>query len=214
MLVTTQPLWVVLLGWILWRQRLGRARAAALAVALAGGMLVAVADGLRAASDAGAAGAKHSLYGDALALLAAVLVSVYLLVGQRLRATVPLVEYLAVVYTAGAVSLGLANVLLGQPVWGWPSHEVGIGLGLAVVPTLIGHSALNMVVARLGAATVATAVLGEPVGASLLALLLFGEAPGALHWLGAALVLAGIYLFAAPPRQPQDRGERVHAPSR
>ncbi len=213
-LVTTQPLWVVLLGWLLWRQRLGRARAAGLAVALAGGLLVAVADGLRAASEPGAAGASHSLYGDALALLAAVLVSVYLLVGQRLRATVPLVEYLAVVYTAGAASLGLANVVLGQPVWGWPSHEVGIGLGLAVVPTLIGHSALNMVVARLGAATVATAVLGEPVGASLLALLLFGEAPGALHWLGAALVLAGIYLFAAPPRQPQDRGEQVHAPSR
>ncbi|HEY8424988.1 MAG TPA: DMT family transporter [Limnochordales bacterium] len=213
-LVTTQPLWVVLLGWILWRQRLGRARAAALAVALAGGMLVAVADGLRAASDAGVAGAKHSLYGDALALLAAVLVSVYLLVGQRLREMVPLVEYLRVVYASGAVTLGLINVLLGQPLWGWPSREVGIGLGLAVVPTLIGHSALNMVVARLGAATVATAVLAEPVGASLLALLLFGEAPGALHWLGAALVLAGIYLFAAPPRQPQDRGGNAYAPSR
>ncbi|HEY8498048.1 MAG TPA: DMT family transporter [Limnochordales bacterium] len=211
-LVTTQPVWVVLLARALWGERLGRGRAAALAVALAGSATVAVADGLRQAG-APAAGPPHSLGGDGLALLAAVLVSVYLLVGQRLRARVPLAEYLAVVYAAGAAVLLAVNLLLGQPVWGWPGRELAIALGLAVVPTLVGHSALNLVIARLGAATVATAILGEPVGASLLALLLFGEVPGILHGAGAALVLAGIYRFTAPAR-PAARGEgEVHAAS-
>lgn len=83
-----------------------------------------------------------------------------------------------------------------------------MGLGMAVVPTLIGHSAFNLVVGRLGAATVATAVLGEPVGATLLAVLLFGEAPGFLQGLGAVMILAGIYVFSihVPPAPPA-RGE-------
>lgn len=209
-LVTTQPLWVVLLAWLLWRQRVSRLQALALAIALAGGVVIAAADALGQAAAAGTASlpaqGSHGVYGDLLALLAAALVSVYLLVGQRLRATTPLVDYLTVVYTSGAAALFLVNAALRLPVWGWPWREVWVGLGLAAVPTLIGHSALNMVVARLGAATVATAVLGEPVGASILALVLFRELPGALHWAGAAMILAGIYLFTAPGRTPA-RGE-------
>lgn len=208
-LVTTQPLWVVLLAWLLWRQRVGRLQALALTIALSGGVVVALADAMGQAGGGGGVSLpsleKHSLYGDLLALLAAALVSVYLLVGQHLRAKVLLVDYLTVVYTAGAAALFLASAALRLPVWGWPWREVWVGLGLAAIPTLIGHSALNMVVARLGASTVATAVLGEPVGASILALVLFRELPGALHWVGAAMILTGIYLFTAPGRAPARR---------
>ena len=213
-LVTTQPLWVVLLAWLLWRQRVGRLQAVALAVALAGGVVIALADAVGQAQAGGAvelaAAGRQSVYGDLLALLAAALVSVYLLVGQHLRATTPLVDYLAVVYTSGAAALFLVNAALRLPVWGWPWREVWVGLGLAAIPTLIGHSALNLVVARLGASTVATAVLGEPVGASILALVLFRELPGVLHWAGSAMILAGIYLFTTTGRT-QARGEGAHA---
>lgn len=215
-LVTTQPLWVVLLGWVLWRQRIGRHQAVALALAMGGGVVIALADargapGAEAAAQA-ALQAPHGVYGDALALLAAALVSVYLLVGQRLRATTPLVDYLAVVYASGSAALLAVNAALGLPVAGWPAREVWVGVGLAAVPTLVGHSALNLVVARLGASTVATAVLAEPVGASVLALLLFGEWPGTLHWVGAAMILGGIYLFTAPERAPaRGEGEKARA---
>ncbi|WP_324715697.1 DMT family transporter [Carboxydochorda subterranea] len=207
-LVTTQPLWVVLLAWLLWRERIGRGQAAALGVALAGSAAVAGADALAPGrlgpQPAEAMWSSHSLAGDALALAAAVLVSVYLLVGQRLRPHVPLLEYLGVVYGAGAATLLGVAWGLGVPVAGWPAREMWLGAGIAAVPTLIGHSALNAVVGRLGASVVATAVLGEPVGASVLALALFGEWPSALHWVGAAMILGGIYLFT--------RRSRVGAP--
>lgn len=208
-LVTTQPLFVVLVSWLLWRQRISRGQSAALSMALLGGVVIASADALAGGSSGAArapAGlAGESLYGDALALLAAALVSVYLLVGQRLRARVALLDYLTVVYSAGALALLAVARLLNLPLWGYPSREVWVGLGIAAVPTLIGHSALNAVVARLGASTVATAVLGEPVGASVLALVLFREWPTLLHWLGAAMILAGIYLFSLPTRNSSRR---------
>lgn len=213
-LVTTQPLWVVGLAYILWREPVGRERAGALGLALAGSVGIATADATLGAAGGPAAGraspAGHDLYGDMLALLAAALVSVYLLVGQKLRPRVSLVPYLCVVYTAGALSLAVTAAATGTPLWGWPAGQVLVGLGMAVVPTLIGHSALNLVVGRLGAATVATAVLGEPVGASLLAAALFREVPGPLHWLGAAAILAGIYRFSARPAPPR-QGAQVRA---
>ena len=208
-LVTTQPVFVVALAYALWRERLNPGQGASLALAAFGAAMVALGDagawrgasaapGAGAAAGPGAVGAPqggHSLRGDGLALLAAGLVSVYLLTGQRLRRWVPLVPYLTVVYSAGAVALLALNAAAGLPALGWPAREVGVGLGIAAVPTLLGHSALNLVVGRLGAATVATAVLGEPIGASLLAVLLFGEVPGLLHGLGAVCILAGIYRF-------------------
>ena len=217
-LVTTQPLFVVALAYALWRERLKPGQPAALALAAFGAVMIALGDagawrGPLAAPSAGAAlGAAaagrpqggHSLQGDVLALLAAGLVSVYLLTGQHLRRRVPLVPYLTVVYTVGAFALLVADAAAGMPLLGWPPREVGVGLGIAVVPTLVGHSALNLVVGRLGASTVATAVLGEPIGASLLAFFLFQEAPGLLHGVGAGCILTGVYLFALrgrPTRQ-------------
>jgi drug/metabolite transporter (DMT)-like permease len=40
------------------------------------------------------------------------------------------------------------------------------------------------------------AILTEPVGATALAWLLFGELPAATFWVGAPLVLAGVWLAA------------------
>lgn len=213
-LVTTQPVWVVLLAWALWRERVRVAQAGGLAVALAGSAVIAAADAWHAgrSGDPAAALAEAfstgGLAGDFLALLAAVLVSVYLLTGQRLRPRVPLLPYLLVVYTTGALALVPVCLATGQSLAGWPWREMAVALGLAVIPTLVGHSALNLVVGRVGASVVATAVLGEPVGASALALVLFGEWPSALHVAGAGLILAGIYLFAAPVRAavPQEVG--------
>ena len=65
---------------------------------------------------------------------------------------------------------------------------------LALVPQLIGHSSFNWALARLPAVSVAVATLGEPIGASILAYFLLGEAPALLSMLGAVFVLTGITL--------------------
>jgi drug/metabolite transporter (DMT)-like permease len=65
---------------------------------------------------------------------------------------------------------------------------------LALVPQLIGHSSLNLAVRLIPVTLVSVAILGEPVGATILGALIIGEAPTVNELLGGVLILGGIYL--------------------
>jgi drug/metabolite transporter (DMT)-like permease len=69
-------------------------------------------------------------------------------------------------------------------------------LALAVFPQLIGHSTYNWALRYVSATVVSVSLLGEPIGASLLAVVLLGEVPGAVELVGGALILVGIFLAA------------------
>ncbi|HEY8487078.1 MAG TPA: DMT family transporter [Limnochordales bacterium] len=191
-LVATQPLFVMAASRLLWGQRLQPGQLGALAVCGLGVGGLALG---QVAATGGSGPATGSLAGDLLALAAAALASVYLLCGQHVRRWVAVAPYLSVVYSTGALAAASAAAGMGLPLFGWPVRELAVGLGMAAVPTLLGHSAFHAVIARLGATTVATAVLGEPVGATLLAFLLLGEVPSGVALAGAACTLVGLYRF-------------------
>jgi drug/metabolite transporter (DMT)-like permease len=75
------------------------------------------------------------------------------------------------------------------------SRELTLFLLMAIVPTIFGHTMFNYALKKVPAHIVSTSVLGEPVGASLLAyLLLPGEVPSVWIVLGGALVVGGLYI--------------------
>jgi drug/metabolite transporter (DMT)-like permease len=185
-LVSTTPVWVALLSPAVLHERVPRVAWWGLGLALAG---AAAMTGARAA---GGARASNQLGGDALALAGAVAMAGVLLVGRRLRRRLPLLAHVAAVYGAAAALLlgaaaatGAVAAPLPARAWGW------IAL-LALVPQLTGHTLLNWAVRCAPAAFVSVALLGEPVGAALLAAAVLGETPTAREALGATLVLAGI----------------------
>jgi drug/metabolite transporter (DMT)-like permease len=111
---------------------------------------------------------------------------------------VPLVGYLTVVYGGAALTLVAAVVVLRVPPWPTATIAWLPLLGLALGPTLVGHTLLNWALAHLEAYRVNLAVLLEPVLASLWTWLFIGEVPP-LHVLpGAALVLGALALEYAP----------------
>jgi drug/metabolite transporter (DMT)-like permease len=63
---------------------------------------------------------------------------------------------------------------------------------LAVIPQLFAHSTYNWVLKYLTATTVSISLLGEPVAATLLAMIILKEIPSAVRIMGAILVLIGI----------------------
>jgi drug/metabolite transporter (DMT)-like permease len=67
-------------------------------------------------------------------------------------------------------------------------------LALAVVPQILGHSSFNYALGYLSAAFVSVALLGEPIGSTVLALLLLKEIPATLEVAGGVIILAGIYI--------------------
>lgn len=148
-----------------------------------------------------------ALLGDAMAFGAAIAVAGYLLLGQATRRRLPVSTYGLWVYGVAAVVLALAVTATGTPMTGFDTGTWLAIAGLIVGPQLLGHTVFNQVLNVVPATTVAVVVLSEPIGAGVLAYLVFGEVPPPLFALGAPFLLAGVYLAATG----QTRG-RVEPP--
>ena len=140
--------------------------------------------------------APNPVLGNALALAGAVSLAPYLIIGRALRAKLSLLAYITLVYGSAAVVLLLALVFTQTPLtFADPMAVVWIAL-LALIPQLIGHTTFNWAVRRIPAAFATIPVLGEPIGTSILAILLFREVPGSVTLLGALVALGGIAIMS------------------
>lgn len=183
-LVCTNPIFAALFGTLL-GDRVTRREIAGIAVAAAGCAVLAGGD-WQLGGDA--------LAGDGLALIGAASGAGYLVVGRRLRASVPLLPYLGVVNAIAAVALVGAALFAGIHVAALPARVYVASAGGAFVASFIGHSLLNAAVRTTPTHLVTLAVLGEPIGASLLTWAVFGEQPSIHAAIGGAIVLVGIAL--------------------
>ncbi len=181
-LVCTNPVFAALFGAVLGdrvvpREWLGMAIAAGGCAVLAGG-------------DWSVGG--DALAGDGLALLGAAAGAAYLVVGRSMRSSVPLMPYLGAVNAIAAIALVVTALATGAPLGSLPTHSYLACAGAAVVASFVGHSLLNAAVRTTPAHLVTLAVLGEPIGASLITWVAFGEQPPVHAVLGGAIVLVGI----------------------
>ncbi|OTE99362.1 DMT family transporter [Halorubrum sp. SD683] len=194
-LVQAQPVFVALGAWLLLRERVTRRHAAGIAVAVGGMMSMSFGDFL-----SGVAVGPRPLYGNALALTGAVAAAGYVLAGRSLRQRISLVPYVTVVY--GVCVLVLLSFVLaaGHPLTGYPPREWLLFVGLAAGPGLLGHTVLNWALAHLESSVVSVSLLGEPVGATLLAVAFLSETPTPATVVGGCVVLLGIYVTAAADR--------------
>jgi len=67
--------------------------------------------------------------------------------------------------------------------------------GLAVGCTLLGHSMFTLALGKVSATVVSFALLGEPVGAMLWSMVMFGEIPTALLFIGGTVTILGLVLY-------------------
>ena len=185
LLVTTTPVFVAVASHVFLRERVSRLTAAAVALTLAGGAVLAV---------GGWAGEERRLLGDALALLGAVAVGGYILAGRRARARIDTLPYVTVVYAVTAVVLLAAAAGSGAPLLGLPIETYFWIAMAALFPQAVGHTLLNWALAHVSATTVTLAVRAEPVIATLLAIAVLDEVPPWTAAPGGALVLIGVYL--------------------
>jgi drug/metabolite transporter (DMT)-like permease len=203
-IVTTNPIWLSLFAWIVWKQVPSRAVMIGIAVSFVGGLLVALGDSAGSSSDA----FLNPMLGNALALLGAFAVSAYYLLGRAAQqGGLSLPAYTGVAYTTAALVLAPLPLLFGVPYTGYPiSAYLWIAL-LGLVPQVIGHTSFNWAVKFMNPAIVTMVILLEPIGSSLAAVILFREIPGPLTILGALLLLLGVFIAVRP--MPTSRPEAV-----
>lgn len=185
-LVSTHPFMVMLYGYLAWGERTRGWALAGAGLAVTGAMLVGWGD-FRLDSAA--------LLGDLLALLGAVTVSGYFLLGRALRQRMDAIVYSTTAYTSAAAALLLAAIAWGSPFGGFAVQNWWIFAALAVFPTLFGHTLFNWALKYVSASAVSVSILGEPIGATVLAWLLWRTAPGPAALAGGILILAGIILY-------------------
>lgn len=196
-LVSTQPLFVAVLSLSLLGERPSRREWIAVLLAVLGAMVVGWGD-----FELGG----RALFGDFLALLGAVFAAGYYVVGRRLRQKLDLWSYVGVVYgVAALVLLGLA-LASGVPLIAYPPREWGIFLLLAAGPMMIGHTGINYALRHVRAYLANLVVLGEPVGAILIAWVLpqIREVPPGRTLAGGMLILVGVAIGFAGRRRRKE----------
>ncbi|MBJ6749989.1 DMT family transporter [Geomonas anaerohicana] len=185
-LVTTQPLFVVLGSWIFFKERVPRKALYGCFLAFVGSVVIGATD-----FQVG----ERAFVGDLLALFAAVMVSGYLLIGRRLRHGLPLTGYTFVTYGASAITLSAAAATGGVPFYPYPGQDWLIFVALALVCTILGHTVFNWVLRYVQASVVSVSILGEPLGAILWAAVFLGENPTVRQTIGGTIIFAGLFLF-------------------
>jgi drug/metabolite transporter (DMT)-like permease len=207
--VSTGPLWVAILAPLLLNERLRGAAVVGLAVAILGGVVIGLSDacswndGLQCPQfDQVLEG--RAMWGNFLALIGALTVSGYLIIGRKLRTKMSLIPYISLVYGMCAIVLLMTMLLAGQSPLGYPARTYGWIFLLALFPQLIGHSTYNWVLRYIPATLVAVVTLVEPIASAVLAYFILREAPSAGVLVGGAFILIGIYLASRRARLQRD----------
>ena len=193
-LVQTLPLWVAAFGRFV-GERPSRRALAGMGVALVGTAIIA---------GGGFGGGTRALFGDLLALAGAIFAAIYVLLGRSLRQQLSLVTYSSIVYAASAIVLGAMMIVSGTAFVGYPSKTWLMFVLITAGPQFLGHTTFNYLLGHVRAAIVAVALLAEPVGATILAWIILGEAPGIATVIGGAIVLWGVSLAIAAETRAAD----------
>lgn len=139
---------------------------------------------------------EHAL-GDLVCFLSMLFYAVYLIYARKNRDVPSVYFYVVPVYLlAGLFCLGIAGAadLAGREVvWLGPdqSMELISIFGLALVPTVLGHSIINWALRSIRGQAVVIINLAQFIFAGIMGYLLLQEVPHAIFYLSSLLVVAG-----------------------
>lgn len=187
-LVTIHPVMLIVAESLIFKRRFRGIVWVGVVVAFAGSALLGIAD------DASLEAFPNALFGNALALTAAVIFVIYFMLGRKIRQYTEWLDYVFYVYLYATItSLSLAILWVG----GIPAISgtaLLVGVGLALGPTILGHGSINFAVKYVSPTLLSTLVLSEGVFAAVAAYFIFGEIPSMLSIGAMTIILFGVSL--------------------
>jgi drug/metabolite transporter (DMT)-like permease len=183
MLVTTQPVFVALFGYIFLKEGIGKIGLAAIILAMIGGYLIARGD---LAIDG-----VH-LKGDILALAGALAAGLYLFIGRFVRPRIDLIPYVFTVYGISSVTILILGILTAS--FHAPAARIDylIFFLLALGPTILGHNVYNYALRHMPVFPVGMSILGEPILATIWGMIIFREYPILSTIIGGAIIILSV----------------------
>lgn len=191
MILALEPILVMLGSFWIFKHRTSRASIIGVGIAIIGVIMIGWGD---------FALSEQALYGDLLSALGTVAVVIHLLLGQDLRRRVTSFVYNFAVFLVAGLCLAFYNWGAGYSFIDYPAREWFIFVLMAIIPTVLGHMLFNWLLKYVNATTISMSILGEPVGASILAWVMLGEIMTPLQIIACILLLFGVWLFLKKER--------------
>jgi drug/metabolite transporter (DMT)-like permease len=183
-LVDSAPIFTAVLSTLVLREPLSKRSWVGIFLAISGAVFLTW-------GDFGTSGSM-ALLGDLLALSGAFFLSLYFIGGRRFAKGIPNSVYTSIVYFVAAIVTFVICIVSGVNVLIFEFREVVIFIALAIFPTALGHSVNNYLLTIVPAYVISAAVLGEPIGASILAIILLNEIPSPTTFIGFIVIIIGI----------------------
>jgi drug/metabolite transporter (DMT)-like permease len=191
--LNSQPVFVVLGAWILFRERVSVPFLLGLAVTLIGAVIL-MGTSFTLSAD--------RLVGDVLGVLSGIFYAAYILVTVRLRARFASLPIMMWTCVAASPILLAAAWISGESVIPETARGWSFLIALAFIGQVAGNGLIVYAFAHLPASFSAVGLLSQPVMAALFAWALLGEPLGPLAVFGMAVVLAGIFVCRQASRAP------------
>ena len=189
-LVNTTPIFSMFVSSFLFKLKPSRLAIVGLVISFIGVCVIGYAESVTGNVE----GFSSSLKGDLEAVLAALVEAFYLNYGRKVRSQMTILSTMFPIYMLTAVIVGVLGIPVINKVLTFPTGvEVILPLvRLDIFPTAISHTLYFSSLSNLKSFETATMALLEPIGATVLGIILFREIPASVFVLGAALILLGI----------------------
>jgi drug/metabolite transporter (DMT)-like permease len=184
-LVTSHPMFVAIVSHYLFHEKLSTIGYLGIVIAFVGIIVLTVGDmGL----------GSSTFRADILALIGSIAAGIYILGGRKSRKSISLIPYVFIVYGICTICLLAACIVVSAPIYPLPIREYELFIVMALVPTILGHTMYNYALKYVKAQIISVSLLGEPIGSTILAVILLSEAPPEFTIIGGCLILPGIYM--------------------
>lgn len=185
-IVTLQPLFSIVGGYFLYKERYSKGALVGCLVAIAGSFIIGWGDFQISG---------QALLGDILAFIAAGVISGYFLIGQSVRKDLSLIPYSVIGYGSSAVFLAVYALVLNQSFIHYSTDTWWAFFGLAFVATILGQTIFNWLLKWISSSVISMSILGETIGTCILAYFILGEVITIQQGIGILLILIGLGLF-------------------
>lgn len=185
LILALQPAIALVGGLIFFKEKIDIRTVTAMGIAFAGVVVV---------GGGSFGGGSGALLGNILSFLAVVSVVLYLMIGQRNVKSINHWVYSFLVFLVAGITVAIFNLIGGIAFIGYSGNDWMVFPMLAIFPTG-AHIIFNLLLNYVNTTTVSMSTLGEPIGASILAVILLNEVLTSVEMIGGVLIIAGIFYF-------------------
>ncbi len=190
----TSPLWTIILEVAVLHVMFSRQVWWGIGLTLFGGGLVAFGGG--AGLDVG----TRPLLGAGLSMLNAVTLSIYLIIGRKLRDKLSFLAYTWTLFVAATLVAVFFLIVTHTSLLGYTLTGYWWVLVVTIVAQMVGHLPVNFAVRHFPATYLAVLLQVSTAAAAVMAFFYFGEIPSLLQVVGSVIIVVGVSLVTVKKR--------------